>query len=645
MHYDRAQFSQEVPILNTFISLLRQMVLFVLSPFLLASMFATASNANTMMQDDVALDSHSFANIKDVQTTHLNLDLTVDFTRKQITGTAEHHLNWHNPNARRFIVDTRALVIEKVQAWTSANTWVDVPYILGIADPIKGQPLTIQLVEQVAKVRIHYHSTEASTGLQWLGIAQTTEKKQPFLFSQSQAIHARSWIPLQDSPAIRITYQARVKTPPELLAVMSADNSKNQVRDGDYEFAMPQKVPAYLIAIAVGDLHFKPMSAQTGIYAEKAWLDKAVYEFADTQKMMDVASKLYGDYHWGRYDLLILPSSFPFGGMENPRLSFITPTVITGDRSLVSLIAHELAHSWSGNLITNSNWNELWINEGFTNFVENRLMREVYGAARSDMEANLSYHELLQDMADLAPEDTALKVNLAGRDPDDAFSQVPYVKGQLFLTWLESKFGAKRFDQFMAAYFKQHQFQSMDTEKFLQFLQAELLNKYPNTVTLAEVQRWIFLPGLPKDVVVSTSDAFTKVEQQLELWLSQETPLRQLNTKQWSVHEWLHFINKLPRDLSLEQLTALDEVYRFSASKNAEIFVAWARLTIPLNYPPIFTPLRNFLTTVGRSKFVVPLYRELKANPEKTGLATTIYREAKQGYHPLTQSQVEKVIF
>ena len=645
MHYDRAQFSQEVPILNTFISLLRQMVLFVLSPFLLASMFATASNANTMMQDDVALDSHSFANIKDVQTTHLNLDLTVDFTRKQITGTAEHHLNWHNPNARRFIVDTRALVIEKVQAWTSANTWVDVPYILGIADPIKGQPLTIQLVEQVAKVRIHYHSTEAITGLQWLGIAQTTEKKQPFLFSQSQAIHARSWIPLQDSPAIRITYQARVKTPPELLAVMSADNSKNQVRDGDYEFAMPQKVPAYLIAIAVGDLHFKPMSAQTGIYAEKAWLDKAVYEFADTQKMMDVASKLYGDYHWGRYDLLILPSSFPFGGMENPRLSFITPTVITGDRSLVSLIAHELAHSWSGNLITNSNWNELWINEGFTNFVENRLMREVYGAARSDMEANLSYHELLQDMADLAPEDTALKVNLAGRDPDDAFSQVPYVKGQLFLTWLESKFGAKRFDQFMAAYFKQHQFQSMDTEKFLQFLQAELLNKYPNTVTLAEVQRWIFLPGLPKDVVVSTSDAFTKVEQQLELWLSQETPLRQLNTKQWSVHEWLHFINKLPRDLSLEQLTALDEVYRFSASKNAEIFVAWARLTIPLNYPPIFTPLRNFLTTVGRSKFVVPLYRELKANPEKTGLATTIYREAKQGYHPLTQSQVEKVIF
>ncbi len=645
MHYDRAQFSQEVPILNTFISLLRQMVLFVLSPFLLASMFATASNANTMMQDDVALDSHSFANIKDVQTTHLNLDLTVDFTRKQITGTAEHHLNWHNPNARRFIVDTRALVIEKVQAWTSANTWVDVPYILGIADPIKGQPLAIQLVEQVAKVRIHYHSTEASTGLQWLGIAQTTEKKQPFLFSQSQAIHARSWIPLQDSPAIRITYQARVKTPPELLAVMSADNSKNQVRDGDYEFAMPQKVPAYLIAIAVGDLHFKPMSAQTGIYAEKAWLDKAVYEFADTQKMMDVASKLYGDYHWGRYDLLILPSSFPFGGMENPRLSFITPTVITGDRSLVSLIAHELAHSWSGNLITNSNWNELWINEGFTNFVENRLMREVYGAARSDMEANLSYHELLQDMADLAPEDTALKVNLAGRDPDDAFSQVPYVKGQLFLTWLESKFGAKRFDQFMAAYFKQHQFQSMDTEKFLQFLQAELLNKYPNTVTLAEVQRWIFLPGLPKDVVVSTSDAFTKVEQQLELWLSQETPLRQLNTKQWSVHEWLHFINKLPRDLSLEQLTALDDVYRFSASKNAEIFVAWALLTIPLNYPPIFTPVRNFLTTVGRSKFVVPLYRELKANPEKTGLATTIYREAKQGYHPLTQSQVEKVIF
>jgi len=592
-----------------------------------------------------ATDSHSFANVQDVRTTNLSLDLTVDFTRKQLSGYAEHQLQWLNPKATRFIVDTRALVVEKVQGLAADGQWSDIKYVLGIADPIKGQPLTMQLTPKVSTVRIFYHTTDGTTGLQWLSAMQTTEKKQPFLFSQSQAIHARSWIPLQDTPAVRLTYQAHIRTPKDLLAVMSADNSKNTERDGDYQFSMPQKVPAYLIALAVGDLHFKEMSEQTGIYAEKAWLDKAVYEFADTQKMIDVASKLYGEYHWGRYDLLILPSSFPFGGMENPRLSFITPTVITGDRSLVSLIAHELAHSWSGNLITNSSWNDLWINEGFTNFVENRLMREVYGDARADMEANLSYHELLRDMHGLSPLDTALRVDLTGRDPDDAFSLVPYVKGQLFLSWLEFKFGQARFDEFMAGYFGKHQFQSMDTKVFLQFLTEQLINKYPGVVTAQQIEQWVDKPGIPADAVVSQSDAFVKVEAQLKLWLTQEQPLRRLNTTKWTVHEWLHFINQLPRELSFAQLSELDEVYMFSSSLNAEIFVAWARLTIPQNYPPIFTPLRKFLLEVGRTKFVVPLYKELKANPEKSGWASAIYRDARAGYHPLTQSQIDKFLF
>lgn len=610
----------------------------------LTTLFSLVTAA-VVSASSIATDSHSFANVQDVRTTNLSIDLTVDFTRKQLSGFVEHDLEWLNPKATRFIVDTRALVVEQVKAMRKDGTWADVSYVLGISDPIKGQPLTMQLTPASTKVRIYYHTTAGTTGLQWLSVAQTTEKKQPFLFSQSQAIHARSWIPLQDSPAVRITYQAHIRTPKDLLAVMSADNSQNTARDGDYYFSMPQRVPTYLIALAVGDLHFKEMSQQTGVYAEKAWLDKAVYEFADTQKMIDVASKLYGEYHWGRYDLLILPSSFPFGGMENPRLSFITPTVITGDRSLVSLIAHELAHSWSGNLITNASWNDLWVNEGFTNFVENRLMREVYGNERADMEANLSYHELLRDMKGLAPADTALKVDLTGRDPDDAFSLVPYVKGQLFLSWLESKFGKVRFDEFMANYFGKHQFQSMDTEVFLKFLSEQLVNKYPGVVDPQQIEQWVYKPGIPADAVISQSDAFVKVEQQLQLWLKQEQPLRRLNTSKWTVHEWLHFINQLPRDLTLEQLSELDEVFMFSGSRNAEIFVAWARLTIPVNYPPIFTPLRKFLMEVGRTKFVVPLYKELKANPEKSGWASAIYREARAGYHPLTQSQIDKFLF
>lgn len=587
-------------------------------------------------------DTHSFANIEQIQTRTLSLDVTVDFEKQQLSGFVEHELDRKDPKATQFILDSRALVIEKVLQSSAEGAWQPAVFSLGPVDPIKGQPLTIELAPTAGKVRIFYQTTAASSGLQWLTAAQTSEKQQPFLFSQSQAIHARSWIPLQDTPALRVSYQARVRTPKQLMAVMSADNSQNTARDGDYHFVMPQPIPSYLIAIAVGDLHFQAMSANTGVYAEKTWLAKAAAEFNDTQKMMDVASQLYGQYPWGRYDLLILPASFPFGGMENPRLSFITPTVITGDKSLVSLIAHELAHSWSGNLVTNSNWNDLWLNEGFTNFFENRLMAEVYGPARAAMEYSLSVKDLQRDIAELAPADTALQLQLTGRDPDDAFSQVAYVKGQLLLQLLENKFGRRKFDEFIGAYFHKFAFQSMDTRTFLNFLQQQLLNKYPGVISMEEVERWVFGPGLPEGFPTQPSAAFDQVSTQLQSWLSKQVTLSSLPTQKWTVHEWLHFINQLPRDLAPSKLAELDTAFSFSRSPNAEIFVAWSRLTIPLNYLPVMPQVKQFLLRVGRTKFVVPLYRLLLENPAQQEFAKDIYQQAKPGYHPLTQTQIDK---
>lgn len=588
------------------------------------------------------LDQHSFANIDQISTSKLSLDLTVDFQQQQLHGFAEHELSRKDPKANQLVLDSRALVIEKVLQADHKGQWRTAEFKLGITDAIKGQPLTIQLAPTSNKVRVYYRTTAASSGLQWLNAAQTSEKQQPFLFSQSQAIHARSWIPLQDTPALRVSYQARIRTPKQLLAVMSADNSQNTERDGDYHFVMPQPIPAYLIAIAVGDLHFQSMSAHTGIYAEKTWLAKAAAEFSDTQKMMDVASKLYGEYPWGRYDLLILPASFPFGGMENPRLSFITPTVITGDKSLVSLIAHELAHSWSGNLVTNSNWNDLWLNEGFTNFFENRLMAEVYGPARAAMEYSLGVKDLQRDIAELEPADTALQLQLNGRDPDDAFSQVAYVKGQLLLQLLENKFGREKFDAFISAYFQKFAFQSMDTQTFLQFLQQQLLDKYPGVVTMTEVEQWVFGPGLPAGFPMQHSDAFAQVSKQLQAWLQQDITLQALPTKNWTVHEWLHFINQLPRDLAPERLAELDAAFALSQSSNAEIFVAWSRLAIPLNYLPVMPQVQQFLLKVGRTKFVVPLYRLLLENTAQQAFAREIYQQARAGYHPLTLAQIDK---
>ncbi len=589
----------------------------------------------------VAPDPHSFANFQQVRTRHLVLDLAVDFTRQQLTGYAEHQLERLDPTINRLVLDSRNLKITTVTFTNDGVHWQKAAYLLGIEDALKGQPLTIQLDTATKAVRVYYQTTPQANGLQWLTAAQSSEKKQPFLFSQSQPIHARSWIPLQDTPANRITYQAHIKTPPELLAVMSADNSANSSRNGDYKFDMPQPVPSYLIALAVGDLHFKAMSADTGVYAEKLWLDRATAEFSDTQKMMDAANQLFGKYPWKRYDLLVLPSSFPFGGMENPRLSFVTPTIITGDKSLISLVAHELAHSWSGNLVTNASWNDVWLNEGFTNYVENRIMQQVYGQPRADMELLLNVRALRNLLTHQAPADSRLQADYSGRDPEEAFQQIPYVKGQLLLLTLAQHFGQAKFDQFLREYFAHFAFQSIHTGSFVQYFQQQLNSK--QSFSEQSLQRWLNAPGLPDELALPASDAFARVSAAQQQWLAGKAGLRLLPTAEWSVHEWLHFIDLLPRELTEQQLNELDMVFSLSQSSNAEVFTAWAQLVIPLNYQPIIQPLRQFLLSVGRQKFIIPLYSELKANPQWRSWARQVYREARPGYHPLAQQQLDKL--
>lgn len=615
---------------------MKSLQMFRLVVFLSVCVFGAPIYAAT-----AAPDSHSFANYSQVRTRHLVLDLAVDFTRQQLTGYAEHHLDRLDPKINRLILDTRHLKITTVTASSDGRHWQSAAYLLGVADPLKGQALSVQLQSNTIAVRVYYQTTPQASGLQWLTADQSSEKKQPFLFSQSQAIHTRTWIPIQDTPANRLTYQARIQTPVGLLAVMSADNSANTNRNGRYQFDMPQPVPSYLIALAVGDLYFKPMSADTGVYAEKFWLERAAIEFADTQKMMDAANTLFGQYPWKRYDLLVLPSSFPFGGMENPRLSFVTPTIITGDKSLISLVAHELAHSWSGNLVTNASWNDLWLNEGFTNYVENRIMQQVYGQSRADMELLLNVQALRDALVTLPPADSRLQPDFSGRDPDDAFHQVPYVKGQLLLNTLAQHFGQARFDQFLRDYFAHFAFRSISTDAFVEYFQQQL-NKDQSFSSTA-LARWLQEPGLTDELNLPTSDALTRVSQAQTAWQTRQSSLNLLPTAHWSVHEWLHFIKLLPRNLTAEQLAELDLAFSFSQSTNAEIFTAWAELVIPMNYQQIIQPLRQFLLSVGRQKFIIPLYTELKANPQWRSWARQVYREARAGYHPLAQQQLDKL--
>jgi aminopeptidase N len=587
-------------------------------------------------------DWHTFSNYQAIVSTHVDLNIQVDFEKKQLSGFIEHHLKAIDSNVNELVLDTRDLDIHKAER-LEGKQWISTDFKLGSRDKVRGSQLSIGIKPDTKRVRVYYNSRPEASGLQWLTPQQTAGKKHPFMFSQSQAIHGRSWMPIQDTPGMRVSYSAKVKTIKSLRPIMSASNNPNWNENGEYQFEMPQPIPTYLIAIAAGNIHYKKMSKQTAIYAEPELLDASAKEFEDTQAMIDASEKLYGKYRWTDYDLLILPPSFPFGGMENPRLSFITPTVIAGDKSLVSLIAHELAHSWSGNLVTNATWRDLWLNEGFTSYVENRIMEEVFGKRRAVMEQALAAQGLDLELVDLPKGDTILHVEIEGRDPDDAFSGVPYTKGQLFLMFLEEKFGRETFDPFLRNYFDAHAFQSIDTKNFIMYIEKNLINKYPGKVSMKQVMTWIKEPMLPSDAPKPRSDAFDKVKHNMMAWLSNDLQLERLPSKEWTVHEWLYFINNLPQTISLEQLTALDNQYNLTQSTNNEIAHAWLLLNIRKENKAVNTRLETYLISIGRRKLIVPLYRALLENARDKDFARSIYKKARPGYHPLAQGTLDNM--
>jgi leukotriene A-4 hydrolase/aminopeptidase len=590
-----------------------------------------AESAPFVEDIDVAKDYHSLSNPEQVLVKHIALDLSLDFDQKVMRGTAALDYQKVDPAAKVLILDTNDLSINKV---TSGDQ--ELSFTLQSDDSFLGSALEIVLPENDARIVIDYATSPQASGVQWLTPVQTAGGKQPFLFTQAQATHARSFIPLQDSPQVRVTYEAIIRTPKELLAVMSAANDPQTERDGVYEFNMPQAVPSYLIALAVGDLEFKAMGERTGVYAEPSVLDAAAAEFEDTESMLIATEKAYGPYSWDRYDLLILPPSFPFGGMENPRLSFITPTVIAGDKSLVSLIAHELAHSWSGNAVTNATWRDLWLNEGFTTYLTYRIMENVYGSDRFNMEAVLGYQDLQADLNSLEANDQILAIDLRGRDPDDVFSNIPYEKGALFLREVEHKIGRDNFDAFLKDYFKEFAFQSITTDQFIDHLKKTLLIEYADKLELARIEQWIFAAGLPDAAPVPESDAFSIVDTARSNWLAGELAVDSIDTADWTVHQWLYFLNNMPEAMSQENMLALDKVFDLTDSKNNEIAHSWLLMSVKNWYTPALPRLHAYLTSIGRNKLVKPLYRELSKTEKGKALGRKAFAQAKPGYHPLT---------
>lgn len=603
--------------------------------------FATPSTSNDVVR---ARDVHSYARPDQVAVKHLDIAWRVSFQEKRLSGSVVLALAERATGTDPLILDTRDLSISRVETSADDRRFTPAKWQLGVRDSILGSPLTIQIPAGTTHVRVVYATAPTASGLQWLTPAQTAGKRQPFLFSQAQAIHARSFIPVQDSPGVRVTYTARVETPPGLRAVMSADgNSQSRATTGDYRFEMRQLVPPYLIALAVGDIAFKSLGNRTGVYAEPSVVARAASELADTERMVEVTERLYGDYRWGRYDILVLPPSFPFGGMENPRLTFATPTILAGDKSLVSLIAHELAHSWSGNLVTNATWSDFWLNEGFTTYLERRIIESLYGRPRAEMEASLGRRTLEEELAKLDARDQILRVNLAGRDPDDGFTNVPYEKGALFLRSLEEGVGRTEFDRFLRSYFDRFAFQSITTDDFIHYLNdSRLLADKP--FLGAGLHNWIDESGLPASAARPQSTAFAAVEQAARNFAAGNAPAASINSSAWTTQEWLHFLKSLPEKLMPAQMMELDRAFKLTARGNSEIAHQWLLMAIRNEYAPAYPRLAEYLMTIGRRKLVKPLYDELVKTPQGKKRAQEIYARARAGYHPITIATIDGIV-
>ena len=598
---------------------------------------------------------------------HVGLDLAVDFDARTLSGTVTLQID-RTPDARELVLDTRALEILGVDTGSLAPAPPDAPprlaslpdlqwsaasWRLDGEHPVLGTPLRVELPATANVVRVRYRTSPDSTGLQWLAPEQTADRAAPFLYTQSQPIHARAWVPVQDSPGVRITFDARVTAPAPTRPVMAAEALAPETGpEGQvvHRFALDRSVPPYLLALAVGRLESASTGPRTGVWAEPGVLRRAHAEFADLEAMLTTTERQFGPYAWGRYEVLVLPPAFPFGGMENPRVTFVTPTILAGDRSLVALIAHELAHSWSGNLVSNATWRDLWLNEGFTVYIERRILEALYGPERAEVEAVLGRQHLEGELAEMAdrPGDQVLHVELAGRDPDEVFSDVPYEKGYLLLRRLEQAYGRPAFDEFVRSWFSGHAFTSQTTGALQAFLGAELFARHtllPGQ-SFPDMARWLTSPGLLPDAPQPHSAALDAAAAAARSLAQGEKPVHKLDTHGWSPMHWIYFLRALPLAEvdAVRVLGDIDAAFHLTDSRNNEVLAEWLVLAARHGYRAADARMERFLLEVGRRKYLTPIYAALLQTAVGQQLAYAVYPRARPGYHAITRRTLDAML-
>ncbi|XXF80273.1 M1 family metallopeptidase [Myxococcaceae bacterium GXIMD 01537] len=578
------------------------------------------------------LDPHSYNDSTQPETETLDWKARVDFKTRRLH--AEATLTLKEASAGPLDLDTRDLDIRSVVDAEGRP----LPYILSPAEPILGSRLRVELRPGTRQLTVRYRTSPEASALQWLSPSQTAGGQHPFLFSQCQAIHARSVVPLQDTPRIRIRYRAALRIPKELKAVMAAGfvRREEQGVEAEEHYEMPQPISPYLLAFAVGSLAPKELGPRSRVWAEPELLEDAADEFSGVDDMLRAAEAIFGPYDWERFDLLTMPPSFPYGGMENPRLTFLTPTLVTGDKSLVNVVAHELAHSWTGNLVTNASAEHFWLNEGFTVFAERRILEALAGPEVAELHAALGRRSLEEALLHfrLHPQLTALRTHLTGVDPDEAFSPIPYEKGYLLLRALEEAVGREAFSAFLRTYLSTYRFQALSTEEFIAFTEKQL----PGALAKVDADAYLHKPGIPASAPVPRSRRLEELRQVAGTAPSEAT------VKDWTATEWQLFLEWMPADTSREVLRELDERFHLTQSRNSEVLVAWLLAALKAGWTPVLARAESFLGEVGRMKYLKPLYTVLHASREHRPLARTLFQRYAERYHPIARAGIEGIL-
>jgi leukotriene-A4 hydrolase len=591
------------------------------------------------ISSDALAGSYSYANVDQFRTTHIDLALEVDFESRQLHGGAVLELQRLDPRAGQLVLDTKDLTILGVTELTSdilgaaeksAPIWISRPFHLGKADPILGSPLVIDLpVSKLDKltIRVDYETAPTARGLQWSGPTLRNPRQPPFLYTLSAPINARSWIPLQDTPQVRATYRAHLHTPANLVALMAASADTKASRNGDVWFLMTRPVPAAAIALCAGDLRFKATGPRTGVYALGHAVSAAANEFAGAEAMLKAAEKLLGAYPWPRFDIAVMPASFPVADVDDPGLALVSPSLIAGDKSLVVPIAYALAYSWSGNLVTNTDWRDRWLFEAIAGYLAQRIIAVVYGERRD---------------ADPAapPADAVLAADLQGRAYDDIFDQAQRRKGQLFFSWLEASAGRDRLGGLLRAFLDRFAGQSVSTAQFVAFVRENLIDRNPGLMTEADLSAWLYESGIPAEA----AGARQSIEAAAAAIANGDTKVLQPQARRWSPAFWYAVLDAVPGSIGAARLAELDRVFALSAGPNAEIAAAWFALTIRAGYRPAVAPLERFLVTTGRLSLIEPLYEQLVQDEAGVLVARRIYALARAGYHPFVARRLDEIV-